>query len=67
MRDMRPETLIDQPEIEYLDGRPYPKVSPKLAHSLVQGAFVRILHRCAASEGAWVPNWTYIPVESART
>jgi Uma2 family endonuclease len=61
MRDMRPETLIDQPEIEYLDGRPYPKVSPKLAHSLVQGALVRILHRCAGKRGRVGPELDVYP------
>jgi hypothetical protein len=29
-------TMRDRPEIEYLDGRAYPKVSPKLSHGLVQ-------------------------------
>lgn len=62
MRDMGPETLIDLPEIEYLDGQPYPKVSPKLTHSLVQGALVRILHRCAGKRGRVGPELDVYPV-----
>jgi hypothetical protein len=27
-------TMCDKPEIEYLDGRPYLKVGPKLSHPL---------------------------------
>ena len=61
MRDMPPDTLIDLPEIEYLDGRPYPKVSPKLTHSLVQGALCRILHRCAGKRGRVGPELDVFP------
>ena len=53
---MLPETLVDLPEIEYLDGRPYPKVSPKLTHALVQGALARILYRCAGERGRVGPE-----------
>jgi Uma2 family endonuclease len=31
-----PETLYDWPEIEYLDGQSYPKVSPRPTHGRVQ-------------------------------
>jgi Uma2 family endonuclease len=58
---MLPETLIDRSEIEYLDGQPYPKVSPKLSHSLVQGALVRILHRCAGKRGRTGPELDVYP------
>jgi Uma2 family endonuclease len=58
---MVPETLIDRPEIEYLDGRPYPKVSPKLTHSLVQGALVGILRRCAGKRGRVGPELDVYP------
>ena len=34
-------TLSDKPEIEYLDGAPHAKVSPKRTHALVQGALLR--------------------------
>ena len=61
MRDMPPEILIDMPEIEYLDGQPYPKVSPKLSHSLVQGALCRILHRCAGKRGRVGPELDVYP------
>ena len=50
------ELLSDQPAIEYLDGRPYRKVSPKLSHSLVQGAFCRLLHRLGGNRGLVGPE-----------
>ncbi len=50
LRDME-EVLVDVPEIEFLDGRPYPKVSPKFTHALVQAAMCRILYRCAGKRG----------------
>src|SRR5215469_16381455 len=50
------QQLIDLPEIEFLDGHPYPKVSPKLTHALVQGALCRILHRCAGRRGRVAPE-----------
>jgi Uma2 family endonuclease len=56
-----PQTLIDLPEIEYLDGKPYPKVSPKLTHSLVQGALVCILRRCADKRGCVGPELDVYP------
>lgn len=58
---MPPESLVDLPEIEYLDGQPYPKVSPKLTHSLVQGALLRILHRCAGKRGRVGPELDVFP------
>jgi Uma2 family endonuclease len=61
MRDMLPEALIDPPEIEYLDGQPYPKVSPRLTHSLVQGALVGILRRCAGKRGLVGPELDVYP------
>ena len=51
-----PELRSDQPEIEYLDGRPYPKVSPRLEHGLVQLKIGRILADCAADRGFVVPE-----------
>jgi Uma2 family endonuclease len=66
---MLPETLLDLPEIEYLDGQPYPKVSPNLTHSLVQGALVRILHRCASKRGRVGPELDVHPgqIDGSRT
>jgi Uma2 family endonuclease len=61
MCEMHSETLIDLPEIEYLDGQPYPKVSPKLSHSLVQGALIRILYRCAGKRGRVGPELDVYP------
>ncbi|MBV8067707.1 MAG: Uma2 family endonuclease [Candidatus Eremiobacteraeota bacterium] len=58
---MLPEALVDQPEIEYLDGQPHPKVSPKLSHSLVQGALCRILHRCSGKRGRVGPELDVYP------
>lgn len=58
---MLPEALVNRPQIEYLDGIAYPKVSPKLTHSLVQGAIVRILHRCAGERGLVGPELDVYP------
>lgn len=55
MREMEKQ-LIDLPEIEFLDGQPYPKVSPKLTHALVQGALCGILRRLAGKRGAIAPE-----------
>ena len=48
---MQATTMRDKPEIEYLDGRPYPKVSPKLSHGLVQIAIARAIGDCAGDRG----------------
>ncbi len=53
--------LIDLPEIEYLDGQTYPKVSPKATHSIVQGNVYRILWRCAAGRGGIFPELHVYP------
>ena len=53
MRPM-PTDLYDQPEIEYLDGRPRPKVSPRLTHAIVQTAAARVLGDCAGDRGVVV-------------
>lgn len=49
----------DKPEVEYLDGQPYSKVSPKRTHALVQAAFIRVLDRCAADLGEYGPEWRF--------
>lgn len=51
-----PTPLYDLPEIEYLDGHPYPKVSPKFTHALVQGALLRVLGQLAEGRGVVVPE-----------
>ena len=53
--------MRDRPEIEYLDGRPYPKVSPKISHSLVQGAFVTVIRACAGDRGFVLPEVRFDP------
>src|SRR5260370_32796394 len=59
--------LQDRPEIEYLDGRPYPKVSPKISHSLVQGALVRVIAQCAGARGFALPEVRFDPGAVAGT
>jgi Uma2 family endonuclease len=56
VRDMADVQLIDLPQIEFLDGKAYPKVSPKLSHALVQGALCRIVHRLAGKRGRVAPE-----------
>jgi Uma2 family endonuclease len=56
--------LIDLPEIEYLDGEAYPKVSPKLNHMVVQGAMVRILYAAAGKRGKVGPELHVYPGET---
>ena len=46
-----PTTLYDLPEIEYLDGRAHPKVSPRLTHGCVQLAVAGAMMRAAGSRG----------------
>lgn len=53
------DAIQDQPEIEYLSGRPYAKVSPKRVHAMVQAAALLILQRCAGSRGAVGPEWRF--------
>ena len=56
MRNLADVQLIDLPEIEFLDGKAYPKVSPKLSHALVQGALCGILRRLAGKRGRVAPE-----------
>jgi Uma2 family endonuclease len=55
------QTMCDKPEIEYLDGRPYPKVSPQLSHGLVQAALVSALKTCAGDRGFVVTEVRFDP------
>ncbi len=48
--------IIDRPEVEYLDGRPYPKMSPKATHAFVQGAFIMLLRTKGAGAGKCLPE-----------
>jgi Uma2 family endonuclease len=51
--------LSDKPEIELLDGRAYPKVSPKARHSGVQAAFIRVIEDLAGDRGFVGPEWRF--------
>lgn len=44
---------------EYLDGKVYPKVSPKLPHFVVQGALVAIVRRLGRERGMVGPECDY--------
>jgi Uma2 family endonuclease len=50
------EVLSEKPSIEYLDGHPYPKVSPRLRHMVVQGHLCVILARCCGDRGLSGPE-----------
>ena len=39
------QVFKDEPEIEYIAGHPYPKVSPKRIHAVVQLAVAMVLQR----------------------
>lgn len=51
------QTLSDKPEVEYLDGQPYPKMSPSRAHSVVQINLVLLLNAAAGELGEALPEW----------
>lgn len=53
------ETLIDKPEIEYIGGRAYPKVSPKRTHSMVQRNLLRLIEDAAGDRGVVGPEWRF--------
>ncbi|HUZ48367.1 MAG TPA: Uma2 family endonuclease [Candidatus Dormibacteraeota bacterium] len=52
-----PAELRDRPEVELLDGRKYPKVSPKRTHGMVQLAMAMILVRCVGDRGDTATEW----------
>jgi Uma2 family endonuclease len=49
----------DKPEIELLDGRAYPKVSPKARHSGVQGELWRVIQDMAGDCGFARTEWRF--------
>lgn len=51
--------LDHKPEIEYLDGRPFPKVSPRRTHALVRLAAADVLRRCSQRAGQVGPEWRF--------
>jgi Uma2 family endonuclease len=58
MRDMQTD-MADLPEVEYLDGRRFPKVSPKTRHALVQSAVWEILKAAAGDRGFAGTEWRF--------
>ncbi|HLI94954.1 MAG TPA: Uma2 family endonuclease [Candidatus Baltobacteraceae bacterium] len=54
-----PVVLEDLPEIEYIDGKGYRKVSPKRTHAIVQAALLGIFSRCAQQRGSVGPEWRF--------
>jgi len=61
--------MVDKPQVEYLDGVPYPKVSPKRIHAQVQLAAAMLLKRCAGSRGIVGTEWRFHPgaIDATRT
>lgn len=53
------QMLFDAPEIEYLDGRAYPKMSPKTTHSMTQTALVILLRDLAGKRGRAGTEWHF--------
>jgi hypothetical protein len=53
--------LYDRPEIEYLDGRAHPKVSPKTPHSIMQFAIARLIYGSAVGRGRTGAEWRFRP------
>ena len=57
--EMPRSVLFDPPEIEYLDGHSFAKVSPKRTHALVQAALLRELDACSKDRGETGPEWRF--------
>lgn len=53
------EYRTDPEYFEYLDGRVYPKVSPRRRHALVQGTLGRLLHQAAGERGYSGAEWKF--------
>lgn len=53
------ETLVDLPEVEYLDGVAYPKVSPKRKHAVVQRIISNLIAECAGERGDVGTEWRF--------
>ncbi len=50
---------IQPTEVELLEGRPVPKVSPKRTHALVQGTALVLLRQCAGAAGDVGTEWRF--------
>lgn len=55
------QTLGETPWIQYLDGRAFPKVSPKMPHWVVQGNMQRIVALAAGDRGVVGPELHVYP------
>ncbi len=53
------DILSDLPEIEYLGGQPFPKVSPKRIHASVQGVMFGILRSLGRGIGQAGTEWRF--------
>jgi Uma2 family endonuclease len=53
--------MYDRPEIEYLDGQAYPKVSPKISHGVVQVALASVIKACSGERGIIVTEVRFDP------
>jgi Uma2 family endonuclease len=60
-----PQILYDAPEIEYLDGRPHPKLSPKSPHAIVQLAVGILVRDCGRGLGKTGSEWRFRPDASS--
>lgn len=61
--------MYDAPEIEYVDGLVYPKVSPRLSHSVAQGTLGSILREKAKGRGVVGPGLRLDPgaIDGSKT
>ena len=62
-----PTTLHDLPEIEYLDGRPHRKMSPRLTHGRVQFALASAIAQAAGTRGVTVTEVRFAPDSSGAS
>lgn len=67
MRDMALRISDDEkPYVEWLAGRPVPKVSPKHRHAVVQYAMCNIVRRLGKDRGTWGTEWRF-DLDDARS
>lgn len=52
--------MLEEPEVEILRGKEYPKVSPKRTHAIVQRSTMDVLRACGARErGEYLTEWRF--------
>jgi Uma2 family endonuclease len=51
--------IVDPPEIEFVAGKPYPKVRPKRTHGQVQGALFAVLRGLGRGLGKTATEWRF--------